>query len=79
MGTMENEMSTPILIQPHLPLLEPSFTQEELQELSAALDEIERFEHRMADMFRAARRRSNAVQYGDTVQEEARSLPATDS
>ena len=68
-----------IVIQMHLPLLEPSFTTEELQELSVELDEIERHERNMFKLFQAARRRSNALQYGERVQRETSALPESSS
>ena len=44
-------MTTPIPNQPYLPGLEPSYTQEELEDLNRALDAEERFEWAMWRLF----------------------------
>src|SRR3990167_11368528 len=51
-------------LQPYLPGLEPSFTIQELEELTLELLEIEKAERTLATMFKEAKRRSNALQYG---------------
>ena len=51
-------------LQPHLPGLEPSYTEIELQNLAFELDELERFERELSRMFKATKRRSNELQYG---------------
>lgn len=70
-------MSKPIQIRLGLPLLEPSFTTEELQELSDTLAEIEKHELQMFHMHQQARRRSNALQFGARVPEETSPTSAT--
>ena len=70
-------MTIPIPNQPHLPGLEPSYTQEELEQLSVALDAEERFEWAMWRFFQEFNN-ERYKEYRDRVSATLRSVIATD-